>query len=215
MPQPVRRETTRPAGQCVRAFAAHASISHTRRGGWAGGHPGAHGSGSIHATSLTITHAGFTVPGATGIVAQGSTIWWVLSRFEGGFIKGRLSDGESAGGWASAPYPQAIAVADGFAYVAARDHSVEHGTIRKHMLRTINPTLENEILVSGEMDPTALTLDGDWLYWVNRSNGLVRKMSRYGGIPETLATSLGLAALAVDATHVYVADFYGLMRVAK
>jgi hypothetical protein len=67
-------------------------------------------------------------------------------------------------------------------------------------------------LASGQ-SPGELVLDDNNIYWVGGDNSIVRAPIA-GGAPITLATlPLTVAALAVDATSVYVIDGAGLQKV--
>ena len=74
------------------------------------------------------------------------------------------------------------------------------------------PFKTDERLASGQVTPTSLVLDGDWLYWVSPAG--MHRVSRFGGAPTLLAPG-PVGVLTVDATHVYFLDMEGLKRVAK
>ena len=65
-------------------------------------------------------------------------------------------------------------------------------------------------------DARHLASDGAFIYWTEFSPGLLRRISRDGGEPETLATGLSSPShIALNDTHVYVSTVDGVRRVPK
>ena len=72
------------------------------------------------------------------------------------------------------------------------------------------------VLVSGLTNPgNSLALDSDSVYWTE-FNGLIRKVSKSGGTPQTLySTPYNPSGIAVDATTVYFGDEVSLRAIPK
>ncbi len=69
-----------------------------------------------------------------------------------------------------------------------------------------------ETLATGEGDLYAIALDRSYVYWSSNGagGGRVRRRSRWGGLPVTLASGSFFSTLVVDAWFVYAADAHVL-----
>jgi len=72
------------------------------------------------------------------------------------------------------------------------------------------------ILASGQLEPTGIAVDGNYVYWTNKGttpeylDGTVARLPLAGGIVEVLATAQGgPRTIVADATHIYWLNFIG------
>jgi hypothetical protein len=139
----------------------------------------------------------------TSLAVDATALYWVdgdrLERMprDGGAIT-VLATG------ASVNTPWSVAVAGGSVYWIDADH----GAIR----RTPTAGGATTTLATGQGQPMAIASDGTTVWWTQRdaTASHLRRVSVWGGVPTTLATGSDLAAFAVDAWFVYVADAHVL-----
>lgn len=82
--------------------------------------------------------------------------------------------------------------------------------------RFCSATIPGDVLSVEEKWPKTsdITVDAEYLYWVNFDGRAVRRIRKSGGIAETIATPNAPLSLAVDASTVYLLDGTGALDVA-
>jgi hypothetical protein len=70
-------------------------------------------------------------------------------------------------------------------------------------------------IVSNEYDPSEITLDDENIYWVSDNGTTIKKISKAGGAPVTLATGKYIGQILVDEDSIFFTVFGEIRRVSK
>jgi YVTN family beta-propeller protein len=199
--------TTLPVGTAPTAVAIGGNFAYVTNSG-------ANTLSIINTSTLAVTTTGDAGTKPFAITADSTGAWWVAN-VSNWLVERTVSGGTNVPVYFTQWFPQGIAIGgNGYMYVTAATTPTT-GTIHRYRIPAASG---GEVpVVTGQKTPRGITVDGDWVYWVNEGDEVdsVRKVPRIGGTPITLAPAWHSPALATDATHVYFVDMEGLKRVAK
>jgi hypothetical protein len=128
------------------------------------------------------------------IAVDASSVYWTNISGTHAVMKVAIDGGGAPTMLAAATSPSAIVVRDGSVYFTDGDNVM------------MVPATGGDVipLATAQPYPFSLAVDATNLYWSNgRGAGTIVKLPLAGGTPQTLASSTGLALIAVDATNVY------------
>jgi len=143
------------------------------------------------------------------VAADGSRVYWFDTA--AGAVMQVNPDGTGAGPVASGqPNVSSIAAVSGVVF----------WTTDTAVMTSLLAGVETMTLADGLAQPRSVAADGTYVYWAEGSVGggdLVRRVPRAGGGVIEPLTGMGAYAIALDATHVYIADDEGgvIARVPK
>jgi hypothetical protein len=80
---------------------------------------------------------------------------------------------------------------------------------------TSNGKVEAVAIASNQNQPSSLAVDEESVYWVSDSGSTIKRVSKAGGVPTTLATGRYIDQILVDQENVFFTTLGAIRRVAK